>query len=189
MPDLYKYEFDKSEITEEIGLNLSNDDLADFFSKYMFGTLRDFQLTAELQGREKPVFGIGEIAVMSRLRSSLNQVFFVLCAMLAMTLFVYGFSLRKNLKEELRQAYKRGVIFYICFVVACCIMFYAGNIREQIFYRMFFYTFQPDDILPALLLGSFVNLNIITAVAVSAIILAVGASVTWRLTKPDLMFS
>ena len=59
MPDLYVYEFNNTEITSEIDLEMTGDELGHFFSDFMFGKQDEFKLYAEYRGREQAVFWHG----------------------------------------------------------------------------------------------------------------------------------
>ncbi|MDR3295473.1 MAG: DUF1461 domain-containing protein [Clostridiales Family XIII bacterium] len=187
LPDVYRYEFSRSEVTKEIGLDLSQDELADFFSAYMFGD-GDFQKTAWYMGRERPVFGRGEGTVMGQFRNLLNLSARVLAAAFLLALFSFWFLLRQDKKEALRIAWRAASVLYAACIVALFALFSFEELHTQLYEWYFVYSFDEADILPLLLSRAFFLENAVVVTVLSLIILAVGYSVTKRLTRPDRMF-
>lgn len=188
LPDLYRYEFNRSEVTSEVNLSVSSDTLANFFSEYMLGKLDGFQLTAEYRGRERAVFGQGEASVMEQFRGVLNITFILLCVMFVAIILLYIYLLRNKHKEELRFAYKVGSIVYIAVMALFCIVLSIGSLREKIFDLGLAYSFGEDDILQEMLSVSFLHESLLAVTVISLILMVVGGSITWNLSKPERIF-
>jgi hypothetical protein len=186
LPDVYRYEFNRSEIIGEMGLGVTSDELARFFSQYMIGTLDDFQYTDVK--RERPIFGIGEAVFMGRLRSLLNLSLLCLAGMVCFALFVYWFLLRQGRKEAVRFAYKAGMVLYAGLVLGAAFLLYRWESFMHVFDRFLLYKFEETDIVPQLLPSVIVLENAVVAAGLSLILLLVGYSVTKRLTRVVGMF-
>jgi hypothetical protein len=186
LPDVYRYEFNRSEIINEIGFGVTSDELARFFSEYMLGTLDDFQYT-DIK-RERPIFGIGEAVFMGRLRSLLNLSLFCLAGMFFFALFAYWFLLRQGRKEAVRFAYKAGMVLYAGFVAGIAILVCKRELLAHAFDRFFLYEFEETDVVPQLLPPVIVLENALVATVISLIVLLAGYSVTKKLTKVVGMF-
>jgi hypothetical protein len=186
LPDIYRYEFNRSEIISEMGLGVTSDELARFFSQYMLGTLDDFQYT-DIK-RERPIFGIGEAVFMARLRSLLNLSLFCLVGMVCFLLFSYWFLLRQDRKEAVRFAYKSGMALYAALVAGIAFLLYERNLFVHAFDRFLLYEFEETDVVPQLLPSVIVLENAIVAAAISLVVLLAGYSVTKRLTRVVGMF-
>ncbi|MDR1573556.1 MAG: hypothetical protein LBS24_04550 [Clostridiales Family XIII bacterium] len=186
LPDIYRYEFNRSEIIGEMGLGVTSDELARFFSQYMLGTLDDFQYTDVK--RERPVFGIGEAVFMGRLRSLLNLSLFCLAGMVCFALFTYWFLLRQGRKEAVRFAYKAGMVLYAGLVAGIAFLLYKGDLLARAFDRFLLYRFEETDAVPQLLPPVIVLEIAVVAAVLSLIVLLAGYSITKRLTRVVGMF-
>jgi hypothetical protein len=188
VPDLYRYDFNRSQVVKDIGLDVSNDDLADFFSEYMFGTLKDFQYTAYYTGRERPIFGMGEGVIMDQIRSLLNLSVKLLCTMAALILFACWFLLRQGRKEAVRYAYYAGVGLYVLIVAGMIAAAWESSLLVKLFGEFFLYHFDESDLVPQILTPAIFMENAVVAAFISFIMLIAGFSIIKRLTRPDRMF-
>jgi hypothetical protein len=186
LPDIYRYEFNRSEIIGEMGFGVTSDELARFFSQYMLGTLDDFQYT-DIK-RERPIFGIGEAVFMDRLRSLLNRSLVCLLCMVCLVLFTYWFLLRQGRKEAVRFAYKAGMVLYAGFVAGIAFLLYKRELLLHMFDRFLLYRFEETDVVPQLLPSVIVLENAVVAAVISMIVLLAGYSITKKLTKVVGMF-
>jgi hypothetical protein len=188
LPDIYRYEFNRSGVLSEINLEVSSDELSEFFSGYMFGSFDEFQITAFYMGRMRPIFSIGEGVAMEQMRTWLNESLVALCGMFFLMLFIYWFLLRQDRKEAVRIAYRAGMALYAAIAAGASVILLIDDLRQGVMESFFAYTFDESDILPQLLPPQFVSEGQLLIVVISLIILAVGHSVTKRLTRPDRMF-
>jgi hypothetical protein len=186
LPDIYRYEFNRSEIIGELGLGVTSDELARFFSQYMIGTLDDFQYTDAK--RDRPIFGIGEAVFMDRLRSLLNMSLIGLAGMLCLILFAYWFLLRQDRKEAVRIAYRAGSVLYAVIAAGIAFLLYGGELPVRMFDSFFLYRFEETDVVPQLLPPVIVFENALVSAVISLAILLAGYSVTKRLTRVVGMF-
>jgi hypothetical protein len=186
LPDVYRYEFNRSEIVNEMGLGVTNDELARFFSQYMLGKLDDFQYTDVK--RDRPIFGIGEAVFMDRLRSLLNMSLVCLMCAVFLILFTYVFLLRQNRKEAVRLAYKAGAVLYAVTVAVIAFLLYTHRFPANVLDDFFLYKFEETDVISQLLPSTIILENAFVSVAISLIMLLIGYSFTKRLTRTVGMF-
>lgn len=188
MPDLYVYEFNNTEITDEIDLEVTGDELGHFFSDYMFGKNQEFKLFAEYRGREQAVFGTGEQISMEHARKLLNISLFALAGFVFFTIIGYAVFLLKKRKLALRYAFKGAVIFYIVLIVLIIIAFHVTAVRESLHQLIFIYPSGADDVMPLVLTKKFAGDSITAGIVGGSILLIMLASITWKATKPRRMF-
>jgi hypothetical protein len=188
MPDLYSFEFKRVQVADEVDLGISDEELAVFFSDFMRGKEEHFDLFTEYRDREQSVFGAVEQINMENARGLLNLTLYILGGAALLTVLSCLIVLVKKKKHELRTAFKAGIFIQTAALVASHIVM---NLEPQ---RLFFYQkifpsqFGADDVLPLMLTGAFAQISLAAVSAISFIILAVLASVIWRLTKPRRMF-
>ncbi|MDR2088264.1 MAG: hypothetical protein LBP73_02795 [Clostridiales Family XIII bacterium] len=186
LPDIYRYEFNRSEIVSEMGLGVTNDELARFFSEYMLGTLEDFQYTDVK--RERPIFGIGEAVFMDRLRSLLNVSLLSLAVMVCFIAFTYWFLLRQDRKEAVRFAYRAGMVLYAGLAAGIAFLLYKREAVTRSLDRFLLYRFEETDVVPQLLPPVILFEVAAVAAVVSLVVLLIGYSITKRLTRVVGMF-
>jgi hypothetical protein len=186
LPDVYRYEFNRSEIIDEIGLGVTNDELAQFFSQYMLGRLDDFQYTDAK--RERPIFGTGEAVFMGQLRELLNRSLFCLIGAVCFILFAYWFLLRRDRKEAVRFAYRAGMALYALIAAGIAFLLYNKTLLADAFDGFFLYKFEETDIVPQLLPPVILLENAVAAAVLSLVLLLAGYSVTKKLTRVVGMF-
>jgi hypothetical protein len=186
LPDVYRYEFNRSGIMDELGLGVTNDELARFFSQYMLGVLDDFQYTDV--SRERPIFGIGEAVFMDRLRSLLNMSLLALAVTLCLVVFTYWFLLRQDRKEAVRFAYQAGMILYACLAAGIAFLLCKRETVASALDRFLLYEFEETDVVPQLLPPVILFEIAVVAAGVSLVALLAGYSVTKRLTRVVGMF-
>lgn len=188
MPDLYAFEFIRNQVTNEVDLGISDNELGIFFSDFMRGKEDDFDLFTEYRDREQAVFGAVEQSNMENARKLLDLTLYILGGAAFLSVLSFIILLAKKKKRELRTAFKAGIFVQTAALAASHIIM---NLEQQ---RVFFYDkifanqFGADDVLPLMLTKQFAQISLAAASVISFIILAVMASVLWRLTKPRRMF-
>lgn len=187
IPDLYVYEFTNAQITNEINLGITDEELGGFFSDYMLMKKDNFDLYAEFRDREQSVFGTGEQIAMENARELLNKTLIGLGITILILVILYWLVLSKKLKPELRTTFKGGVIIFGLIGVISIILFKLP-VSETIVQSIFVYNFGGDDVLPLMLTRKFAGDGLTAVLIASMVILAIIGSVTWKLTKPRRMF-
>lgn len=188
MPDLYVYEFNKNQIADEISLGIKDDELGQFFSDFMSGKEKDFDLFAEYRDREQSVFGTVEQINMENARKLLDRTLYILICAAALALASTGVYLLKKKKYELRTAYKGGIIAYSVLIILILITFSFGQVKSFLNRSVFPNHFGADDVLPQMLTEKFAQMSLIAIAVVSLVILIILVSAVWRVTKPRRMF-
>jgi len=188
MPDLYVYEFNKNQISDEIGLNMKDDELGQFFSEFMSGKKDDFDLFAEYRDREQSVFSTVEQINMENARNLLNRTLYILAVALALTAAGIAVYLTKKKKYELRIAFKGSIAAYTAVMVMSLIALSFQQVKAFLYQTIFVNPFGADDVLPQMLTREYAQYSILAILVVSMILLIILASLVWRLTKPRRMF-
>ena len=188
MPDLYVYEFNSNQIANEIDLGIKDDELGQFFSDFMSGKEKDFNLFAEYRDREQSVFGTGEQINMENARKLLNYTIYLFGGAFVLSIISCGIFLVKKKKYELRIAFKTSMIVFAVLQVIIYILFYIGKIRTFFYGIIFVNPFGADDALPLMLTERFARLSLVSNSIVALILMVIFASVIWKLTKPRRMF-
>ncbi|MEL7656842.1 MAG: DUF1461 domain-containing protein [Bacillota bacterium] len=188
MPDLYVYEFNNNEIANEIDLGIKDDELGQFFSDFMTGKEKEFDLFTEYRDREQSVFGTGEQINMENARKLLNHTLYIIGIALILAVISYGVFLLKKKKYELRIAFKTSIIVFAVMQAVFYILFLIEKTREFLYEMIFINPFGADDALPLMLTERFAKISVIANSVVALIMLIILASITWRITKPRRMF-
>ncbi len=188
LPDLYAYEFNKNQVSREINLGMKNDELGQFFSDFMTGKEKEFDLFTEYRDREQSVFGTVEKINMENARKLLNYSLYLLAGAALLTIISYCALLANKRKYELRGAFKGGILIFTILLAVLFASFYFDLSRDFLYGHIFIIRFGADDVLPLMLTEQFAKLGLIAVSAVGLILLIILASLTWRITKPRRMF-
>jgi len=188
MPDLYAYEFNKYQITDEIDLDIRDDELGQFFSDFMTGKQDEFNLFAEYRDREQSVFGTVEKTNMENARRLLNDTLYILGGAAALAVIGIAICLIKMKKYELRIAFKVGIAVFTGVITTLFILLNIEQTKEFLYRKVFTHQFGADDVLPLILTEHFSKSSLIAVSVVGLILLVIFASIVWRLTKPRRMF-
>ncbi|MGI6731934.1 MAG: DUF1461 domain-containing protein [Anaerovoracaceae bacterium] len=190
LPDFYIYEFNKREVTNEINLKIKDEELGTFFSDFMREKHEVFELNVDdIIVEQQSVFNDNEQRVMSNLREVLNLSLIIMAGLLIIIIVIYWLLLMKKLKWELRFAYKGGLIVFVFLAVLMAAAFNIPYTNELMSSYLMMDTLSVEDVLPQLLTHDLARDGLIVSLVISAILLALGGSITWRLTKPRRMFS
>jgi hypothetical protein len=188
VPDLYNFDVSRTVVTEDIELKVKTDAIGDLISDYMLHKTDYFQLRAEYQGREKPVFSINDGMNMSRYRTLLDRCFIVFCLSLivGVALFVVFCGTRR--KRVLRNGYRVAVALWLLTVCGMTGLVYDDDVRNTALRVLLNVRPQSNDVLPALF-GAGYRLEVLIAVTViSMVLVIIGHSVVRVFTKENKMF-
>lgn len=188
LPDLYSYEFNRNQVVKEVDLGIKDDELGRFFSDYMRGKEKDFDLFTEYRDREQSVFGTVEKINMENARRLLNYSLYIFGGAALLAIAGYCVFLAKKKKYELRIAYKGGILIFTLMLIGIYTAFFIDQSRNFMYKHIFISEFGADDVLPLMLTEQFAKLSVIAVSVVGLIFLTIFASITWRLTKPRRMF-
>ena len=188
MPDLYIYEFNSNQVANEIDLGKKDEELGQFFSDFMTGKEKEFDMFTEYRDREQAVFGTGEQINMENARKLLNDTLIIIGSAFILAMISCGIFLAKKKKYELRVAFKTSIIVFSVIQAAIYILFIIGKIREFIYGIVFVNPFGVDDALPLMLTERFARLSLLANSVVAMILMIICTSIIWRLTKPRRMF-
>jgi len=188
LPDIYVYEFNRNQIADEIDLGISDEELGQFFSEFMKGKEDDFDLFTEYRDREQAVFGTVEQINMENARGLLNYSLYIIGGAAFLAILSYAIFLVKKKKQELRIAFKGGILAFTVMLVLFYVVFYFDQTRAFLYRLIFINQFGADDALPLMLTEQFARMSLVAVSAVALVILVILTSITWRLTKPRRMF-
>ncbi|MDD2215213.1 MAG: DUF1461 domain-containing protein [Eubacteriales bacterium] len=178
-PDLYTYEFTKTQITREARIGVSERDLGEFFSDYFLGKKEEFSYITEYQDREQDLFNLRESNVMRNIRELLNHLTLFMFGVVLITIAAYWILLHYNRKEGIRLAFKWSLVFYgILWVTFGLILFPWAPFKSL----------ETEDLLLRLITSGFITDWFLAGIFISAVVMGILGSITWKLTKPRRMF-
>jgi hypothetical protein len=200
VPDLYSFDMGRTVVADDIELkvavvkndietNITNTAVGEMISDYMLHKTDYFQLRAEYQGREKPVFSINDGMNMSRYRTLLDRCLAaaVLCLIAVVCIFIFLY--RTGAKRALRNGYRVAVVVYLLMCAGMSEFVRAGGaVRDFVFHVLLNVRPQNGDVLP-LLFGQGYRLGAwIAIIVISLVLMIVGNSVVRIFTKEHKMF-
>jgi hypothetical protein len=189
VPDLYNFDVGMTlGASDGIELKIKQDAIGDLISDYMLHKTDYFQLRAEYQGREKPVFSINDGMNMSSYRKLLDQSFIVFCLSLIAGVAIFIFLCRTRRKRALRNGFRVSVLLCLLAVFGMGELVRNDDMRTMILRVVLNVRQQSNDVLPSLF-GANYRLEVLVAVVVIAMVLVIVThSVVRVFTKQSKMF-
>lgn len=188
IPDLYNFDLSRSMSSDEINLKLAGGEVGRLISSYMLHKTDYFQIRANFQGREKPVFSVNDGMTAGRYRSVLDKSFVILCVMLPLFLACCIFLYRFENRRLLRRSYQAGCVF---FVLICALLFWGvqnEGARVAVLRGLINIRETTADILPELFGDGFRLTALAAIIVLSLVIIGTGHSVIRSLTKEEKIF-
>jgi uncharacterized membrane protein len=188
LPDIYSYEFTKSQIPGEIGLEATAEELSALFSDYLTGDVSEFQIISDYQGREKAVFTTEEQIGMQNIKKILDRSAVAAIIMCLLTGgLVYYFVYRRQ-KERLRNGFRISVILYLL-IWGGLIISANSDIGWLLLQQgLFAGGFDAEGVLGMLLAGSFIKTWLLFNIVGSAVVMLIIGTAISKVTKERRMF-
>lgn len=187
-PDLYSFEFTNTEVFNEIDLVYDEDELANIFSKYLFGEISDFQIVAEYQGREVEVFSNQEQIGMQNLKTLLNYIFIITIIVFPISIIIILFMIRKGWKIFVRIAYNYSLGLFAIFWVAIWISYLAGWFSKLTNYYIITGINDSETVLGFLINSGFQRDWLLFTMIAASIFMLIMRMIIWKYTKERRMF-
>ena len=187
-PDIYVYEFNKTQVMDQIELVYDEQKLGDLISNYLFGKTDEFQITAEYQGRELEVFSNLDQISMDKLKDVLNlHLLIALAAFISSVGMVY-IMIRRGWKIHVRRAYNIALGIFALFWVAMGIGYLTGFFTKMINHYISLGINDNERVLGNLISNGFLGDWIGFTFIASAVFIIVIRLVIWKFTKERRMF-
>lgn len=187
-PDLYSFEFTNTEVFNEIDLVYDEDELANIFSKYLFGEISDFQIVAEYQGREVEVFSNQEQIGMQHLKTLLNYIFIITIIVFPISIIIILFMIRKGWKIFVRRAYNYSLGLFAIFWVAIWISYLVGWFSKLTNYYIITGINDSETVLGLLINSGFQRDWLLFTMIAACIFMLIMRMIIWKYTKERRMF-
>ncbi|MGI6751955.1 MAG: hypothetical protein ACOX4U_04965 [Anaerovoracaceae bacterium] len=186
-PDLYKHEFEKQLVVEEIDIRNHEERLAQSFSQYMRGKEETFSFTLSAEEDEN-LFTANDQQTMEKLRSFLN-VLSVIGGVAALCILVSCLFFRaKGEKPILRSAYRYSLIVFGMSIAAFGVLLEVDGGRVMGLHLAAPAIFGEGDLLPRLITGEFTRGAFLAGCLFSGLIMAILGYIIWKISKPRRMF-
>lgn len=187
-PDLYTYEFTRSQILNEINTGISDKEMGEFFSDFMLGKESEFSLIDETADRPGELFNSSEADVMDKVRYIMNYLTYILVFAFLLLIIALWILMNRRLKQEVRKAFKWCWLNYIVIWLFFASALYFHKIRAMVFSWISIERFGDESLLLQLINAQFIRDWFFTGFGISFIFMAIIGSVIWRITKPRRIF-
>jgi hypothetical protein len=173
LPDVYKYHFLSSEVLNERMVAASEEDVAQLISDFLIYKTDKFQMKEDLEYMPADVFTQADGAMIRDLRSMLDIQAIVGIAMLLLTVLMISFYVHQKERELLLKCFYFSLpIFGLIKIIEIVLMLF-DPLRNRVFGIPTVEAQASDDLIPALLDGSFFKSMAIAETVMSLILLGV----------------
>ncbi len=189
IPDFYRYEFDRAEVTNSLDLGIDSTVLGSFFSKFMLHSESSFSLIAEFEGTKRELFNQAEAALVGNFRVLLDVLLIFAIAALLITIFLIAIMQFNKMAKALRRALNIGLVIYVAAIAALAVYFnvYSGDVALK--NSLLDGSFKGDDLLQQMFDERFTLDATVVIVVISFIIMMIVRYIVWRMTAQKGVFS
>ncbi|MDR3305077.1 MAG: hypothetical protein LBS85_03460 [Clostridiales Family XIII bacterium] len=185
VPDLYSFEIGRSEILKDLELSVSADEIADAISEYMMHKSEELSVTAEVRGKQIPVFGFMEQVRVHALRGVLDKSFVVMCAMAVLSAVFFVLVLFFGRKKYLRHSFLAAIAVYIAIMCGTLYLAAADGALDPLMEKLLGDAPRPGDLLPEMF-GQVFRMEAFAAVfVISLFVFVIVYSIAKRLTREE----
>ncbi len=192
-PSFYSYEFDKLNTIEEAKIKISSQEVSRMMVDYIQGKRTDFQIQAEVNGKEQNLFNTKEQQHMEDVKK-LIQVGNIVSIIGFLVLAVLYLWLFKKEKISLWTMYKTAVgacmVFLVGLILASTVDFNAAfDLFHEVLFANDLWILNPkkDILLMLMPLKFFIDAFVLSLIMVTGGIIILGV-ITWRITRSRNMF-
>ncbi|MBN7773709.1 DUF1461 domain-containing protein [Clostridium aminobutyricum] len=191
MPDVYQYEFKSTDILDSMNIDLTDDEMGEFISHFMMGRTSQFQLWTEDDDKPDPVFSNDEMAAASQLRHDLNVLTIVSMILIIPMLIAFILLRRKELNQEIRKYYCRGLLLYVILLIVAVISITLLSSAEFTIWHLTDYVVKEEttDLLPQLITEGLVRKIELASLCISGVFMGIIGYVIYKITAPKRIFS
>lgn len=189
MPDFYRYEFDRGEVSSNLDLGISGTDLGSFFSKYMLHSESNFSLITEYEGTDQEIFNHIDDSLMSNFRMLLDITLIVAVFALLLTAFLIFILKYNRMENSLRLSLNIGLGIYIASIAGLIVYFNVYNGDMVLRNSLMDGKFRADDLLMQMFDERFTLDSTVVIVVISFIIMMIIRYIVWRMTAQKGIFS
>lgn len=189
LPDYFRFEFGRIEVSKLLDLSISDDELGSFFSKFMMHKQDTFSLTSEYEGVSRNLFNQVESGVMEGFRVILDVsvIVCIVCFLITIgIIFVLHFN---RMAKELRKGFNIALLIYLILIVGLVVYFnvYSGDVA--LLKSLMDGKFVGDALLQQMFDGRFTLDTTVVVIVISFIIMMIIRYIVWKLTAQKGVFS
>ena len=188
LPDLYQYELKSTQVLNDLSVEEKEDEMGQFFSDYMLGKSKKFQIEYQFGDNTDNLFSSNEQQTMEKFKSLSNLILFTGLIALFFALVSYFLIYKQNLKILLRQTFSNSAIFFVVLISGITLATFLSPLIKIQYAYLFDYEIKTFLALPKLLPESFFMHSALTTVGISIIIMLIVWYFTWKITKPRRIF-
>lgn len=189
IPDFFRFEFDRIEISRELDLGISGTDLGSFFSKFMLHSNEEFSLVSEHEGIKRELFNEVEAGMMDNFRFLLDVMLIVAIITLVLTVACIVLLYFRSQPRGLRRSLNIGLIFYVVVMAGLIVYFNVYDGDAVLMGLMMEGSFKADDLLQQMFDGRLTLDATVAITVISFIIMMIIRYIVWRMTAQKGIFS
>ena len=186
--ETYEYSLKESEILNKMHLNVSEEDVAHTFTRYVNGKTDDFQIIEKTGTVEAELFTEEDEQSMSTIRGYAGYLLYAGIVALIIAIAAYVRLRIKTKKTTVKAGFHAAIAVFICLQAANLIIRLIDAAREAVFGWLFDFPDAEGDLLTGIMKGSlpeqFAVFQTITAVVAMLILWYISS----RITRPEKIF-
>lgn len=187
LPDLYQYKMTSDSSLKSFGAASKEEAVAQSIGRYLQHRTDELQYQVDEEDELSLIFTRDEQNWIQELRKNLDISAVILLAAAVLTAISYILLIKGEHYEVIRIRFKIASGIYVVFAAAVMLLMFAEPLRENL-WLVIFEGLDEGELLYSIFDGNFLTLYMAAALAVSTVIMGVGAYLTWKHTKPKRIF-
>lgn len=189
LSDVYVYHFNDSEVLDEIPFEISKNDMAKGITSYLNSFSSDkFQVYEDNGIFQDPIFSLEDRKVMEATKHYITYGLALALLLFALTILLYVWALKNNLKKLLRRRFTIGIVLTIIAMVANGICAYNQWFRSWLNFKLIGFELGQESILQIILGGNYFTTYVLFSSIIGLIFIGAVSYLTYMLTKPPRIF-
>lgn len=189
VPMTYSFHFNDSEVIYDIPYNVTVNDMAEEIASYWSSfDSKPFQVYEDNRIFKDPIFEKDEQEAMERAKETINLELAAGLILLALSLSIYIYFLKKGFKKALRNRCGISLILTVCLLIGQIAAFCQSPFRIWLYGRSIGVSLHKGSILATILGAPFFKTYLIFASIAGAALLGVITYIHFKLTKPETIF-
>lgn len=189
MPDFFRFEFDRLEVSKSLDLAVSDSELGGFFSDFMIHKLDVFSLVTDYQGIVRELFTDSEASLMNNFRVMLDASLIIAVVFLILMVFIIIIMYINIMAKDLRLSLNISLGIYIVSLVLLAIYFNVTDGDVFLVGGLLNGALTVDNLLPQMFDERFTMDASIAIFAISFIVMMIIRYVVWKMTAQKGIFS
>ena len=186
--DTYEYSLKESEVLNKMHLDVSEEDVAHTFTKYVNGKTDDFRLVEKTGAVEQELFTEKDEQSMRTIRDYAGYLLYAGIIAFIIAVAAYARLRIKTKKTTVKTGFHAALAVFICIQAANLVIRLIDPVRNAVFGWLFSFPDEESDLLTGIMNGSLPEQFAVFQTIFAVVIMLILWYISSMITKPEKIF-